>query len=663
MSNKSVRPTIYMAKIANRRHNIPFEGTKIKSYFNHNSIYIALFLAVLLRIAYWLEVSDQAWFIAPGTDSEFYINWAKDIVSGNAGEYFPFPRAPLFPYLLALAFKLFGDSLFTIRLMNLALDSFTLILIYRIAQQLFKSKNAALTAALLYAFSGGAIYFTGEILMTSLSIFLFTAVIYCILTIGKTNSAQKALFSGFLTSAFALCRPNALVLIPLSIIFILAKTPHKSKKIVNSLLHIATILLIISPVIWINYQSTSKLTPVSLQGGVNFYIGNHQNASGWASSLPGAGAAWSETEARLIAEKHAGRKLDPVETSRTYFKMGIDEILADPFSWIELTVKKTWLLINIREIGNNRPLFLAQRDSVIFRFTRFLSAGFLFPFMITGLIFYFNNPKVKILLSYMALYSLSIIIFFITARYRIPLLPATVVFAAVGIRELSKKIKQKSDFRLPAIIVISGFILTVPNWFKDSFEQKAQALFVEGNALMRLDRHGEAIHKYQSALENQPGFPQVYLNIGVAYLSTGDTLKAESAFQKQIEYDPQNYKALNNLGAIHERKGELDKAEKFYRDAVSINPYFNDAVGNLSQIYLKKGDSVFQDGNLKMAEEYYRQALNIKSINIGGWMRLAILNAARGNTEQAGHYLDKIEERNPNYPPARSLRRQLRLIE
>ena len=126
---------------------------------------LLVLLTIVVRVVYWLQVRDEAWFLAPGMDPEFYLKWAADIANGGGSSYLPFPRAPLYPYLLAAIQTLFGKGWLPPRLLNLTADVISTVLVFHAGLRLGGLK-AARYAALLFAVSGAAVYYSGEILMT-----------------------------------------------------------------------------------------------------------------------------------------------------------------------------------------------------------------------------------------------------------------------------------------------------------------------------------------------------------------------------------------------------------------------------------------------------------------------------------------------------------------
>ncbi len=527
--------------------------------------------SVLIRVLYWYQVHDEAWFIAPGMDPEFYLNWADAIISGHGSDYLPFPRAPLYPYILASIRYLFGESWIVPRILNLIAELVTIILIYRLTVRI--DTKAAIFAAIFYALTGASLYYSGETLMTSLSVLLSIGFVYSLSISWKQQSVTAVILSGVLLGLLVLFRPNALIILPFSGA-ILAWISYRQTGRLSAIKQIAThwvsAVIILLPITIVNFQASGSLIPISTQGGVNFYIGNAQNATGWSSTLPEVGAQWSDNDARKVAELQAKKHLTSPQVSRELWIMGWQEIMAEPLGWGRLMLKKLILLLNAREIGNNRPLLLASDASWLIRILFFVSMGTLFPLALLGVVAYYRKPEVKASLLFVTLFGGSLLLFFVNSRYRLPLMPMVALLAGLGVVQITKVLSVKS------IIIFSiGCLIAYPGWNTNDWSNRAQAAYVDGNAWMRLNNPEEALIRYLKAEKVNPRYPELQLNIGVALMTVGDYEMAREAFLKELEHSPSSGKALNNLGIISEYQGDLISALDYYLRADSDDGRYN----------------------------------------------------------------------------------------
>ena len=58
---------------------------------------------------------------------------------------------------------------------------------------------------------------------------------------------------------------------------------------------------------------------------------------------------------------------------------------------------------------------------------------------------------------------------------------------------------------------------------------------------------------YKRALEIDPNYPEIYNNLGLAYLNKGETERAREMFEKALDIDPKYKEARRNLEMIKKR--------------------------------------------------------------------------------------------------------------
>ena len=93
-------------------------------------------LALTLRIIYVLQIRHTPFFQTLGLDAKFYDQWARDLVRGEgpSGAFF---MSPLYPYFLALIYRLFGRDLALVRLIQAGIGSLSAVLVYLLARDVF----------------------------------------------------------------------------------------------------------------------------------------------------------------------------------------------------------------------------------------------------------------------------------------------------------------------------------------------------------------------------------------------------------------------------------------------------------------------------------------------------------------------------------------------
>src|ERR1700748_2625284 len=96
-----------------------------------------LFAAVFLfRLVVLLRLTASPLLLPSGSDMQFYDNWAKQILQGHWTDHEAFYGLPLYPFLLAVLYRLFGYSPFVPGLFQAFFDAGTGALIYMITARL-----------------------------------------------------------------------------------------------------------------------------------------------------------------------------------------------------------------------------------------------------------------------------------------------------------------------------------------------------------------------------------------------------------------------------------------------------------------------------------------------------------------------------------------------
>ncbi|NQS99084.1 MAG: tetratricopeptide repeat protein [candidate division Zixibacteria bacterium] len=577
--------------------------------------FIIFLTAYLLRLAYIIEISDRPYFTAPAVDAEYHDDWAQEIAEGDLSRGEPFFRAPLYPFLLGAIYAVFGYDYriyFIIRVIQALIGSLTCVLIYLLGKKLF-SKRVGIIAGFAAAFTGIFIYFEAELLIPVILLPLDLGMILLLL---KAREGGRNLYwwlSGLLFGLSAIARPNIIIIAPLVIFLVL-----QDKKIKRACGRIGFISLgFIIPLIPVTYHNIhqGEFVLIATQGGVNFYIGNNPQSDGATAEFPGLGNIWRYIDATDAAELEAGKELTASEVSQFYYAKGFKFIAAEPFKWLKLMAVKTLLYFGGVEISNNKNIYFAAKDSILL--TILLEPiGFrvFAPLGVLGLIlFYRRNAGNQFVFWFVILYSASVIMFFITTRYRLPIIPFLIIFTIAAVEWFIARIRA-GDYRElinPSIVLAGLFIVVNINWLNVQKISPVYSHFSLGNAYSKQGQTDLAEKEYLTALAADPHYPQVHLNLGVIYYDRGDYHTAEQEFYKEIEINHgfESAYAFNNIGNIRVRQNKLEEALHFYQIALDIYPNYPDGIVNIARTHRDLGILKMNQDSLTAAQSHLENAL------------------------------------------------------
>jgi len=367
-----------------------------------------------------------------------------------------------------------------------------------------------------------------------------------------------------------------------------------------------------------NYLVTGEAILISSQGGVNFYIGNNRDAEGLTMLMPelelDESLPWTEFTAatRAAAEKEAGRTLTAGEESSFWSRKAWQFIAENPGKFLGLTFKKLVYLCVGFENSDNQDIYFSRQYSslyaaLLWKKIIYFPYGLLFPLALAGM---FAGWRMRKELSLLYLFTVgyipTIILFLVTARHRLPLVPFLLIFAAFAITESISLLKSGQVKKLVIVsgIFLAAVVLSNRTYFDIGFSNISQMHFNLGLTYEKQGNLAMAEREYKKALEDNPQSATTLNNLGFVQFRLGKLDEAQAQFERAIRSEPQFAEAYNNLGLIMEARQEFSSAEAYYKKAINIEP-------ELYQGYLNLGDLYLAQENLVMAELYYLQAREV----------------------------------------------------
>ncbi len=583
-------------------------------------ILLLLFITALsIRIVYLSQTASSPLFKNPVMDEKYHVELVEQIKTDNEPKE-PYFRAPLYPYFLTMLSKATNGSFFSMRLIQIILGSMLPILLYLLGLRLFRRK-VALIAAFLAAIYPTFIYYDAALLITFL-ITLFSVTLLWALYRYKPNSFMSPLIIGVLLGAAGLARPNILLFGPflfIWVIIILKKQIGIKKALAHYVVIGISAFIVILPVTLRNYKVSGDPVFIAWQGGINFYIGNNHLASGWSATLPGIDKSWEGgyTESIAQAEKAKGRILQRSEVSDYWFDQTFKDIAEHPAKFANLIIKKIRLLLNGYETPNNQDIYLSKEFSSLFNILLFQGIiyfpfGLLLPLALVGIYFSFSQWK-KFLPIYLFLlaYSSSLILFFVCARFRQPMIPFLLLFAVYAVFK-TKELYLEKNYKL----LIIGGCLFIALMFESNHDilklnqqrVKAENYHLIGNAYLEQNNLRLAEQEFIKSVKIDPTFARGFNNLGLIQGRKGNHVQAQMNFKRAIELDPNVVESYVNYATTEIVQSNFDEAISILLDAQKQFPLDDNVV-------LKLGMTYFQNGNIQKANLAVKRALQLNPQN------------------------------------------------
>ncbi|MBD3404479.1 tetratricopeptide repeat protein, partial [candidate division GN15 bacterium] len=483
-------------------------------------------------------------------DNYFHHHWAQVIAGGDLLGDTTYFRAPLYVWCLAGLYALFGDGLWVGRLFGLVIGLSSVGMTYAIGRRLF-TPSAGLIAAVIHAVYPIAVYFESELLLDPLYTLLLQLAVFASLGWWQQKGWWRFLLAGGLFGLAAICRPTALVFaIILAVVPIVLFGARRGLPRLG--LYVLGLVLIIAPVTIRNISIAGDPVLIASQGGINFYIGNNEEADGVSAVLPEPlGHNWRIEDVVYIAERDLGRSLTPGEVSGYWLGAGFEWILENPGEAAVLYARKLYHHISNTEISNNRNLHDGFSPLSLFDYFP-LGFGIIFGLAVAGVIARWPlDSRVRWLTILLLAAILAGSLFFFTSRFRLPLLPYFFVFAAVGLQGLIASWRNaKGQVYSSTIVAVAAALVSYLPIVSLPAGTGVQSALVRGSHYYTAGDYQAALAWYQQAQDLDPTFPEVHLNLGAAWLRLGQADSAMHYFREEIATHPERAKAYANLGSV-----------------------------------------------------------------------------------------------------------------
>lgn len=405
------------------------------------------------------------------TDGAFYLALARRVASGDlALGPGPFHVAPLYAYVLGLLLALGGGGLLLPAVVQIGLGTAAVGLVHATARRLAGAR-AALVAALAATLCGVLTFDELRIQHGALDPFLTALALWAWVRALRPDAPDTAAatrswwLAGLALGLLALNRPNALALaLGLPVLLMALRGPRLVWR--QAALVLLGVALAVAPATIHNLVQAGEPVWIAAHGGLNLYIGNNPEADGTYHHVPGIepSIAGQVVDARRLAEAALGRRLSSLEVSNWFGARAVAWWRAEPCDALLLLVRKLAYVGNQVELPLDAAYSFYSRDLPGLLGFLSLGAGGLVPLGLAGCVWqawrWRGQPdRLRTDLAWMAclpLYALSVAVFFVTSRYRLPLLlPLCVGTGLAGERVLA--LATRSDARRELLV---GVLLT-----------------------------------------------------------------------------------------------------------------------------------------------------------------------------------------------------------
>jgi tetratricopeptide (TPR) repeat protein len=558
-------------------------------------------LALTLRLVYLAEIRDSPYFGTLVLDAYEYDQMAGRLLRGDWLIHYDegYVHGLLYPFVLA-PFKAAAGSLylFAIRLFQAVLGALSCVLVFRLAGRFFP-RPVPLIAGLLAAGYWPFVFFGGELLVTTLVLFLELWLAVVLSWRSPAPSAGTAVGAGILMGLLVMGRSNTVLLLPVVLgwLHLASRAPagpgtgtakpfgHRSALTVP-LAFLLAFAVSLCPFLVRNWLVQG--TPLPFQGSWSFYMGNNPQADG--TPYARQGLIWQRLERLPIRQGIT----EPAAKGAFYLREALHFIREQPAAYLSLLYRKLRLFWHAGEIPVSADLRFYERHAWLAR-VLVLDFGFAVPFALVGMAWCWNRRRELFLLhGFVLAYLASGLLFSVCDRYRLPALPFLLIFSACGIRQLWELLRSCDRCRAGGFLLALGAAFALVHTGVDTRQvDHLRSASLLGQVYLRQQRFDLAEQIYLGGLRENPDDADMYNGLGVVYEFQRRDQEAENAYAKAVEIAPDHTRARINLGKLYLKEQRLQEAETALKEALRHDPgptSQHDAHAELGQLYLAQGD-------------------------------------------------------------------------
>jgi len=493
----------------------------------------ALLLALLglvIRLTHNAALLDSPLYWHPLGGHTVFL---KTAAASLAGDWLPGGRpftdnSPLYPYLLALQWRVVGQNYLLTRFFSIVADSATVALVTLLGARHF-GRRAGIAAGLVYACYAPAIFFSTELIYTPYAVLLSTAAAWWI----ESRRSASVLAAGLATGLAIDLMPSLVLGVPLVVAtpFVIGRTRPPIagiRPLLRSALIAATIAAAIAPVTLANWKTSGHFVLLTTGFGHAFYIGHNPLAAA-GYELPNrigpvtfANRGSIFDNMKTVASTIEGRELTDLEVSPWFTRKALAHIRAEPRFELTLAAKRVAALANSYEATTYGDFYFSRELSPLLRAG--LTFDLLLPLAMLGAVGLGMRRRFA-LLTPIAVGVATVLTFFYLARFRMPMVPMLCVFAGQGAVRLLDILRARA-WRPAAVRVAVAAALVAFARIAWATHDSANEWNKVGAVLMSLDKLEPAEAAFEHARSENPADPYAYLNLARVYEQRGDASTA-----------------------------------------------------------------------------------------------------------------------------------------
>jgi len=546
---------------------------------------LVLFAAALaVRLVFLASLSETIYWDLLTNDSHTYYAQAGAIADGTFEAPEGFFMTPLYPLFLA-AFKVLGlEPLFWARFVQAILGALMALYVYRLVHEATGLRWAGFIGGGLLAVLGPALFHDGMLVVTNIAAFVLTLGTLQLVRFAKGRRTRNLVGAGVCLGLGGLAWGTILAVVPAILVWLVVVLRKESwrKALGRAGILAGCVLVPILPVTVYNAAQSGEFILTTTNLGLNLQIGNHPGANGlYSPPMHHETGEVFEATGRLYLSRVTGHYVTLTEANRYWFKEALRYIGKNPGGFFLNLVKKAWYFVH----GYEWPQLESYdhyREVVPWLGLPWPTLAVVMPLALLGLGLAWHRRRELAPVYLVALfYAAAVVLFFITGRYRYPVVPLACAFAGIAVWRLVEFAREKKwrDLGLSAgVLAVLAVGVNIPDGNVEKLSDRGSAYYNVASRLLLADRNAEAADYFgraEAAFAEPP--PSLYLDWGVALHREGRLDEALEKYRRAEELGEDSPKLPMDLATVYTTLGRYSEAEGAYLWAMRVAPDWRDA--------------------------------------------------------------------------------------
>jgi len=559
----------------------------VKKWLRYDKRWIGLVLfaaALAVRLVFLASLSGTIYWDLLTNDSHTYYAQAEAIADGTFEVPEGFFMTPLYPLFLAV-FRLLGlEPLLWARVVQMVLGALMALFVYRLVREATGKRWAGVIGGGLLAVLGPALFHDGMLVVTNIAAFVLTLGTLQLVRFAKDRRLRNLVGAGICLGLGGLAWGTILVVVPALLVWLIVILRKESwrKALGRAGILAGCVLVPILPVTVYNAVQSGEFILTTANLGLNLQIGNHPGANGlYSPPMHHETGEVFEATGRLYLSRVTGRYVTLAEANRYWLRQALRYIGNDPGEFFLGLVKKAWYFVH----GYEWPQLESYghyTEVVPWLGLPWPTLAVVMPLALLGLGLAWRRRRELAPVYLVALfYAAAVTLFFITGRYRYPVVPLACAFAGIAVWRLVEFVREKKWRALglsAGVLAVLAVGTNLPDANIEKLSDLGVAYYNVASRLLSADRYAEAADYFaraEAAFAQPP--PSLYLDWGVALHREGLLDEALKKYLRAEELGEDSPKLPMDLATVYTALGRYPEAEEAYLWAAHVAPDWRDA--------------------------------------------------------------------------------------